>query len=98
MRKCKVWRKQHVGETTAAFWLRLKNYQDYDRKFQKNGSCMQQYLDKHFYDDGYNISSGNISVSLTKKTGNFQTKKKENYWMGTLKTLASLDIYVESAV
>ena len=96
--KCKVCKKQHVGETTNAFWLMWDNYQDYDRKFQRNECSMQQHLDKHFSGKGYNKSSGNISASLTTKADVFQTKKKENCAMETLKTLTPLEIYFESAV
>ena len=40
LRKCKVFNKQNVGETTDAFRLKWKNYKDYDRKFQRNERCM----------------------------------------------------------
>ena len=42
-------------------------------------------------------SWGNVSISLIDKTDGFQPKKRENYWMGTLKTLAQLGLNVESA-
>ena len=38
--KCKVCKKQYVGEKTDAFRLRWNNYNDNDRKFQRNESCM----------------------------------------------------------
>ena len=38
--KCKVCKKQYVGEKTDTFRLRWNNYKDNDRKFQRNESCM----------------------------------------------------------
>ena len=33
---------------------KMENYKDNDRKFQRNGSYMQQHLYEHFYSEGYN--------------------------------------------
>ena len=86
--KGKICNKQYVGESTDAFRLRWNNYKDNDRKFQRNVGFMQQHLYEHFYSEGHNGFLGNISISLTNKTDRFQPKKRENYWMRTLKTLA----------
>ena len=59
---------------------------------------MQQHLFEHFYSEGYNGFLGNVSISLIDKTDVFQPKKRKNYWMRTLKTLAPLEPKVESAV
>ena len=96
--KCRVYNKQYVGETTDAFRLSWNNYKDDDIKFQRNESCMQQHLYKHFYSEGCNGFLGNVSISFINKTDDFQPKKMENYWMRTLKTLAPLGLNVESAV
>ena len=98
LRKCKVCNKQYVGETTDAFRRRWNNSKENDRKFQRNGSCMQEHLYEHFYCEGHNGFLGNVSISLIDKTGGFQPKKGENYWMRTLKTLVPLGLNVESAV
>ena len=90
--------EQYVGGTTDTFRLRWNNYKDNDRKFQRNESCMQQHLCKHFYSEGHNGFLGNVSISLINKTDGFQPKKRENYWMRTLKTLAPLKLIAESAV
>ena len=87
-----------MGEITDAFLLRWNSYNDNDRKFQRNESCMQQHLYEHFYSKGHNGFLGNVSISLIDKTDGFQPKKRENYWMRTLKTLAPLRLNVESAV
>ena len=43
-------------------------------------------------------SWGNVSISLIEKNDCSQPKKRENYWMRTLKTLAPLGLNVESDV
>ena len=91
-------KKQYVWETTDVFRLRCNNYKDNDRKFQRNRSCMQQHLYQHFYSAGHNGFLDNVSISLIDKTDGFQSKKKKNYWMRTLKALALLGLNVESTV
>ena len=59
---------------------------------------MKQDLYEHFYSEGHIGFLGNVSFILIDKTGGFQPKKRENYWMRTLKTLAPLALNVESAV
>ena len=39
-----------------------------------------------------------VPFSLIDKTDGFRPKKRENYWMRTLKTVAPLGLDVESAV
>ena len=87
-----------MGEITDAFLLRWNSYNDNDRKFQRNESCMQQHLYEHFYSKGHNGFLGNVSISLIDKTDGFQPKKRDNYWTRTLKTLAPLGLNVENAV
>ena len=96
--KRKVCKRQHVGETTDAFWLRWNNYKDNERKFQGNESCMQQHLCEHCYSESHGGFLGNVSISLIDKIHGFQPIKRENYWMRTLKTLAPLRLNDESAV
>ena len=57
-----------------------------------------QHLYEHFHSEGRNGFLGYVSVSLIDKTNGFQPKKRENYWMRTLKTLAPLGLNVEGAV
>ena len=59
---------------------------------------MQQHLYEHFYREGHNGFLRNVSISLIDKTDGFQPKKRENYWMRTLKILASLGLNVKRAV
>ena len=71
---------------------------DNDRKYRRNESCMQRHLYEHFYSEGHNGFLGNVSVSFIDKADCFQPKKRENYWMRTLKTLAPLGLNIESIV
>ena len=59
---------------------------------------MQQHLLEYFYSEDHNGFLGNVSISLIDKIDGFQPKKRENYWMRTLKTLAPLGLNVENAV
>ena len=68
------------------------------RKFQRNENCRQQHLYEHFYSEGHNGFLRNVSISLIGKIDGFKPKKRENYCMRTLKTLAPLELNVGSAV
>ena len=59
---------------------------------------MQQHLYEHFYSESHNGFLGNVSISLIDKTDGFQPKKRESYWMRTLKTVAPLGLNIESSV
>ena len=98
MLKCKVSYNKYVGERADAFRLRWNNYKENDRKFQRNEIYMQQHLYEHFYSKGHNGFLGNVSIILIDKTDGFQPKKRENYWMKTLKILVPLGLNIESAV
>ena len=70
--RCKVCKKQYVGEKTVAFRLGWNSYKDNDRTFQRNESCMQQHLYEHFYSEVHKGFLATVSVSLT---DDFQPKK-----------------------
>ena len=59
---------------------------------------MQQHLYEHFYSESHNGFLGDVSISLIDKTDGFQSNKKENYSMRTLKIRATLGLNVESVV
>ena len=59
---------------------------------------MQQHLYEHFYRGEHNGFLGRVSVSPIDKTDGFQPKKRENYRMRTLETLAPIGLNVEKAV
>ena len=45
---CKQCNKQYTGETTVQFRNKWDNDKDNARKFDKNQTCMQGHLYKHF--------------------------------------------------
>ena len=59
---------------------------------------MEQHLYEHFCSEDDNGFLGNVYISLIDKNDGFQPKKRENYWMRTLKTPAPLGLNVESTV
>ena len=59
---------------------------------------MQHYFYENFYSESHNGFLANVSISLVDKTDSVQPKKRENYWMRTLKTLAPLGLSVDGAV
>ena len=59
---------------------------------------MQQHLYEHFYSESHNGFLGNVSISLIDKNDGFQPKKRESYWMRTLKTVAPLGLNIESSI
>ena len=59
---------------------------------------MQQHLYERSFTAKVNGFLRNVSISLIDKTDGFQPKKRENYWMKTLKTPALLGLNIESAV
>ena len=56
---------------------------------------MQHYFYEHFYSEGHSGFLGNVSISLIHKTDGFLPKKREKYWMRTLKNLAPLGLMLK---
>ena len=95
---CKTCSKQYTGETTDHFRYRWNNYKANDRKFQRGEPCMQEHLFEHFYSEGHNGFLNDVSVTLIDKTDGKDPKKREYYWMRTLKTLAPDGLNIEESV
>ena len=85
---CKYCGKQYVRETTNEFQLRWSN----DRKNTKNEACIQEHLLEHF---GF---LGNVSTTLTNKTDGKNPKRRDIFWMKTLKTYAPFALNIEDCV
>ena len=51
-------------------------------------SCMQEHLYRHFSSPGHRGFLNDVSVTLIDKTDGSDPKKREDYWMKTLKTMA----------
>ena len=75
--KSRVCKKQYVGETTDAIRLKWNNYEDNDKKFQRNESCKQQHFYDYFSSEVHKGFLVNVPVSLIDKTDSFQPKKRE---------------------
>ena len=80
------------------FSLRWNNYKSNNRKFQRGESCLQEHLLRHFYNKGHEGFLQDLSITLIDKTDACYPKKRENYWMRTLKTLAPDGLNVEDSV
>ena len=95
---CKCCGKQYVGETTDEFQVRWNNYKSNDRKNAWNEACTQKYLFEHFKSEGHSGFLGNVSITLIDKTDGKDPKRRENYWMRTLKTYAPFGLNIEDSV
>ena len=59
---------------------------------------MQEHLYEHFYSDGRNGFLEDVAITLIDKTDGGDPKKRKNYWMKTLKTLAPDELNIEDCV
>ena len=91
-KQCK---KQYTGETTDDFRYRWNSYKYDSKKFDRKESCMQEYLYRHFSSPGHMGFLNDVSVTLIDKTDGSNPQKREDYWMNTLKTMASYGLNIE---
>ena len=68
------------------------------QKNTQNEVCMQKHSFEHFNSEGHSGFLGNVSVILIDKIDGKNPKKRENYWIRTLKTFASFGINIEDSV
>ena len=59
---------------------------------------MQEHLYRHFSSPGHRGFLNDVSVILIDKTDGSDPKKREDYWMKTLKTIAPYDLNIEDSV
>ena len=90
--------KQYIGETTDEFLFRWNNYKSNDRNNARNEACMQEHLFEHLKSEGHSGFLGNVSIILIVKTDGKNPKRRENYWMRTLKTYAPFGLIIEDSV
>ena len=95
---CKQCQKQYTGETTDGFRYRWNNYKSNSRKFDRKEPCMQEHLYGHFSSPGDGGFLNDVSVTLIDKTDGSDPKKREDYWMKTLKTMAPYGLNIEDSV
>ena len=94
---CKCCGTQYVQKTTDDFRLKWNNYKNNDRKNAQNEACMQEHFFEHFKSQGHSSFLGNVSITVTDKTDDKDPKRRENYWMRTLKIYASFGRNVEDS-
>ena len=63
-----------------------------------NEACMQKHLFEHFKSEGHSGFLVNVSITLIDKTDRKDTKRRENYWMYTLKTYTPFGLNIENSV
>ena len=95
---CKCCGKQHVGENTDEFRLKWDNYESNDKKNARKEACKHEHLFERFKREGYSGFLGNVSITLIDKTDGKNPKRRENYWMRTLKTYAPFRLNTENSV
>ena len=59
---------------------------------------MQEHLFEHFKSEGHIGFLGNVSITLIDETDGKDPKRKENYWIKTLKTYAPSGLNIEDSV
>ena len=52
----------------------------------RNEESMQEHLFEHFKSEVHSGFLGNVPIKLTDKADGKDSKRRENYWMRTLKT------------
>ena len=95
---CKQCQKQYTGKTTDDFRYRRKNYKSKYRQFNRKESRIQEYLFRQFSSPGHRELLNDASVTLTDKMEGSDTKKREDYWMKTLKTMTHYGLNTENSV
>ena len=95
---CNQCQKQYIGKTTDDFRYRSKNYKCHSRKRDRKESFMQEHLCKHFSSQDHTEFFNDVSVILIDKTDGSDPKKREDYWMKTLKTKLPYRLNIEDNI
>ena len=69
-----------------------------NRKFDRKESCMQEHLYRHFSSPGDMVFLDDILVTLIDKMDRSDPKKREDYWMKPLKTMAPYGLNIDNSV
>ena len=93
----KQFQKQYA-ETVDDFRYRWSNYKSNPKNFGRKESYMQEHLYRHFSSPGHRGFLNDVSVTLIDKTDGSDPKKREDYWMKTLKTMAPYGLNIEDSV
>ena len=87
-----------MGQTVDEFPLRWNNCKSNCREHQCDETCMEQHLFKHFCSSNHNYFISDVSVTFIDKTDPSDPLKREDYWRGTLKTMAPFGLNIEERV
>ena len=68
------------------------------RNYQEYGTCMQQHLFEHFFEEGHHCFLEDVSITLFGKTDPSNPLQRENYWRSILKTMVPWGLHVEDCV
>ena len=90
--------KQYVGQTVEECRYRWNSYNNNGRKYQEDGTFMQQHIFEHFYEEGHHSFLEDVSIALIDKTDPSKPSQRENYWRSTLKRMAPWGLNVEDCV
>ena len=90
--------KQYTGESTDDIRYRWNNYNSNSTKFDRKESCMQEHLYRHFSSLAHSGFLNDVSVTLIDKTDESDSKKREDFRMKTLKTMAPYGLNIEDSV
>ena len=95
---CKVCSKQYVGQTTIKFRERWNNYKNHFRMISDSEEGVpQEAFHEHFLSEGHHSVVEDISITLIDKTDGGDPKRRERYWIATLRTLSPLGLNMEES-
>ena len=85
---CKVCGQQLTGESTTRFRVRWNNYLDNMRKAFRNEPHFQRGVHAHFLLPGHTSILKDVNITFIDKTDSIFPKKREKFWIDTLRTLS----------
>ena len=85
---CKVCGKQLTGECTTAWRDRWQNYLTNMRKALRGEPHLQTRVHDHFKLPGHTSIQEDVNIIFIDKTDSTFPKKREKFWIDTLKTMA----------
>ena len=75
--------------------MRWNNYKESGRKFLRGEEIKQKSLHEHLLEDTHQSFQEDVSICLIDKTDPSDPRKREYYWMKTLKTIAPFGLNTE---
>ena len=94
----KICCKQYVGQTVDILCSRWNNYKNNDRKYLVGVPCVQEQKFELFISESHTGFLKNVFVTFINKTDSQNPKKRENYWIHTLKTIVPWGLNILNGV